>query len=405
MRRWLAVASWGGSAFVSFAGLPGASSRAHLMAAFFVGLSFASCRRPGDEGSGTDGAAVSTAASNADSSAGPGVPLAEVDPAALPLASGALVAATRRACRVMSLRGEARLASPWQGTSRPGAESAPAPASRWLKMGELVPDGGIISLGTGGTLTVQATVSTREMTIVGPAIAEACPGGDEAVRLSRGKATSFPGAGVRPGAEVWVATPLGVVRFNDAQIEIDVLGADAEGLRVTVVTGQAIVVPASGVTIGPAGELDAGRSAEPLAGPTGVAGAKGTSEGLLALSPGTILEASRPKATPARWLRDLANACARRALAAREAGQKVATGARSNRASLADLAAAHVQARQLARAACESARAAGVMPTGQYDPAVRTDLDRADESWKAVPPTSASARAASSSAPALSTRD
>jgi hypothetical protein len=72
---------------------------------------------------------------------------------------------------------------------------------------------------------------------------------------------------------------------------------------------------------------------------------------------------------------------------------------------LGDLAAAHVQTRQLARAACESARAAAIMPTGQYDTAIRADLDRADESWKALPPTSSSARAASSSAPAPSTRD
>jgi hypothetical protein len=305
----------------------------------------------------------------------------------------------------MSLRGDARLTLPSQGAARSGAGSADPSSSRWLKSGELVPDGAIISLGDGGTLTVQATVSTREMTIVGPAIAETCPGGDEAVRLSRGKATSFPGAGVRPGAEVWVATPLGVVRFNEAQIEIDVPGADAERLRVTVVTGQATFVPASGVTIVPAGESDAGRSAEPPAGQNSVAGAKGPAEGLLALSPGTTLEASRPKATPARWLRDLVAACARRASAAREAGQKVATAGRSNRAALADLAAAHVQARQLARAACESARAAGAMPTGQYDTVIRADLDRSDESWKALPPTSSSARAASSSAPPPSIRD
>jgi hypothetical protein len=376
------------------------------MAALLVGLSLASCRQRGDEVSGIDGAVVGGAAGTADSGVSAGVPSAEGVPgAALPVEGGALVAATRRACRAMSLRGDARLTLPSPGTARAGAGSADPSAWRWLKTGELVPDGAIISLGDGGTLTVQATVSTREMTIVGPATAEVCPGGDEAVRMSRGKATSFPGAGVRPGAEVWVATPLGVVRFNEAQIEIDVPGADAERLRVTVVTGQATYVPANGVTIVPAGEPDAGRSAEPSAGQNAAAGAKGTAEGLLALSPGTTLEASRPKATPARWQRDLVAACARRASAAREAGQKVAAAGRSNRPALADFAAAHVQARQLARAACESARAAGVMPTAQYDAAIRADLDRADESWKALPPTSSSARAASSSAPAPSTRD
>jgi len=378
------------------------------MAALLVALSLASCWRQRDDVSGTDGAAVGVggAVGTAGSGVGAVVPSADGDASAvLPVEAGALVAATHRACRVMSLRGDATLTVPSRGTARPGAGSADASASRWLALGELVPDGAIIGLGTGGRLTVQATVSTREMTIIGPATAEVCPGGDEAVRLSHGKATSFPGAGVRPGAEVWVATPLGVVRFNDAQIEIDVPGADAERLKVSVVTGQATFVPAGGVTIVPAGESDAGRSAEPRAGQHGVAGAKGTSGEPLALSPGTTLEASRPKGTAARWLRDLVGACARRASAAREAGQKVATGGRSNRASLADLAAAHVQARQLARAACESARAAGVMLQSQYDAAIRADLDRADESWKALPPTSSSARAPSSSAPAPSTPD
>jgi hypothetical protein len=351
-----------------------------------VGLTLASCRRSGDEVSSTDGAAGAVGRTAGSTDAGGGVlaPPAEGDAsAAVAVEAGAIVAATRRACRVMSLRGDATVL-PGQGPARAGAAPGDASASRWLGQGELVPEGAIIRLGAAGTMTLQATVSTREMTFVGPAIAEVCPGGDEAVRLSSGKVTAFPGPGVRPGAEVWVATPLGVVRFNEAQIEIEVPGVEAEHLKVSVITGQATFVPAAGATLVPPREPDAGP---------------------LVLAPGTTIAAGRPSAAPARWTRDLVAACVRRASAAREAGQKVARAGQANRTSLGDLAAAHVQSRQLARAACESARAAVVMLLGQIDAALRADLERADESWKALPPASSSARAASSSAPATPTQD
>ena len=49
------------------------------------------------------------------------------------------------------------------------------------------------------------------------------PDGEEAIRAgSRGKVSAFPGMGVRPGVDVWVATPLGVVRYSDAEVDIDV---------------------------------------------------------------------------------------------------------------------------------------------------------------------------------------
>jgi hypothetical protein len=385
MRRWLAVASWGCGALVSFAGSRLAVRRSRGISVLLAGLALASCRRTSSDPSGAGGAAGAANSVAAVTDSGDGVLSAESSvPTARTVETGALAASTRRACRVMSLRGDATSSIPVPRSARAGEETvADASATRFLVEGQLLPEGAIIDLGTGGVLTVQATVSTREMTLVGPAIAEACPGGDEAIRLSRGKATSFPGAGVRPGAEVWVATPLGVVRFNEAKIEIEVLGAEAEHLKVVVVTGQATFVPAAGVTMDPATApiVEAGANAAPLA--------------PLALTPGTTMEASRPKATPARWTRDLIAACTRRAGAAREAGQKVAAGSRTNRASLADLAAAHVQARQLARAACESARAAGALPLGPLDGALRADLVRAEEAWKAVPPAPSSAPAAS----------
>ena len=235
-------------------------------------------------------------------------------------------------------------------------------------------------------LTVHSTVSTREITLVGPAAVEACPGGDEAVRLARGKVTAFPGSGVRPGADVWVATPLGVVRFNDAKIAIDVADGAAARLEVAVITGQAAYVPVAGILApalaGGRGD-DAGRAASGHD-PKRAAGALAAGEPI-ALAPGTTFTARRPDCAVARWASDLVAACLRDATAAQQAGQLVLAPGDAGREALADLASAHVKARQRARAACEAAWAAGPLAPGLFDASRLSELERADATWKGAP--------------------
>ena len=284
--------------------------------------------------------------------------------------------ATRRSCRVMALHGTK------PATSRPLAPSThdgegerggvDAQALRSLARGDLVPEGELIELPAGTELTVQATVSTRELTLVGPATAEACPGGEEAVRLARGRVSAFPGAGVRPGAEVWIATPLGVVRFSDAKIEIAVPGVDADRLEVAVITGQATFVPAAGVVAAAASASRADANAG----------------GALALAAGVPFQASRPAVAVARWVRDLVRACVRQADVARKAAELVVSPKDAARASLGDLAFAHVRARQNARAACEAAWTAGALAPGLLDATLRADLEAAGATWKGTPVTS-----------------
>ena len=355
------------------------ASRCGALAALSCAAWLGSCRQP------TAGAG--NAGSGADTHGEPAASRPWV--ASAPFDAGGLIAATRRACRVMALRGTATtktrfsgLFSKSDGAVERGATDAQAPRS--LAQGDLLPETGIIELGTDAELTVQATVSTREITVVGPATAEACPGGDEAVRLARGRVTAFPGAGVRPGAEVWIATPLGVVRFSDAQIDMAVQGSDADRLKVAVIAGQASVIPAAGVV-----------AAAP---PVERADAAG---GVIALSPGATFEASRPAGAVSRWVRDLVAACLRRAGAAREAAKFVASTREGPRTSIGDLAFAHVRARQHARAACESAWAAGTLAPGLLDAALRADLEGADATWKGapVPPPHPSSAASSRAAP------
>lgn len=305
--------------------------------------------------------------------------------ATMPSDAGGLVAATRRACRVMALRGTASATPRFPRSAGQGEERA-------LARGDLVPEGSLIELGAESELTVQATVSTREITLVGPALAEVCPGGDEAVRLTHGKVTGFPGAGVRPGADVWIATPLGVVRFSDAKIDVNVPDRSASRLEVALVSGQANVIPAASVmTLAPSeARADAGRRGRPAPAADGssvaaIGGNPAAAGDALALIPGVAFEARRRETPVSRWSGDLVAACVRQAGVARDTAQSVTSPRDGGRGALGDLIFAHVRARQQARAACEVAWAAGGLATGLLDAARRADLESAEASWKGTP--------------------
>src|SRR5262249_45379164 len=152
---------------------------------------------------------------------------------------------------------------------------------------ELLPEQALIELAPDADLSLQATTSTREIAVHGPATLVACPDGDEAVRLSTGRASGFPGMGVRPGADVWIATPLGVVRFSDAQLEVDV--PSAERLEVKISGGKATFMAALGARS--PGISDAGVLDEVL------------------IPGGGAFSVTRPNTPLSRLVRDLVNAC------------------------------------------------------------------------------------------------
>ncbi|HKQ69956.1 MAG TPA: hypothetical protein VJT73_11485 [Polyangiaceae bacterium] len=259
-----------------------------------------------------------------------------------------MVAATERGCRVMRHTGTASL--------RRSPEGSPAP----LADGELLPPRATVELAPGAELTIRSTVSTREFGVSGPASFEACAGGEEAIRLALGKVTGFPGMGVRPGAEVWVATPLGVVRFNDSKIDIEVR---VGSLTVASASGRASFMPLLGVRLDPASS-DAGVLDEVFV----LAGSK--------------LVADRLPTPIPKLLADLVGMCATQAALAEDAGKKVASLARPDGGNFGDLAFAHVRARQRARAACEGARAALSLKPGALDSALVAQLGEAEETWK-----------------------
>lgn len=313
--------------------------------------------------------------------------------------------ATRRACRVMALRGRATYRTfsdadhAHEGKSNPYRAGDGGAEVRLLARGDLLPEGETVDLDEDSDITVHATVSTREISLVGPARFVACPDGEEIVRLAQGKVTAVPGAGIRPGAEVWVATPLGVVRFNDARIEVDVPNRDASRLRISVGTGQAIFVLAPNAVVAPsapsASAPEASSGAPPQApkvGKPGIAADAGTGDSgsidlsarVLSIEPGSVTEVSRPKGTLATWMTNLVTACSRDGDAASKLAERIA--AVTDRADIGNLAFQHVRARQLGRGSCESVRAAAMLQEGLLQGAELRAFAAGDGNWQRTAP-------------------
>lgn len=82
---------------------------------------------------------------------------------------------------------------------------------------------GWLELGPGSKLAVKNGTTSREMLLDGPGAVRACIGGEEEMWINGGVFTSVIGAGESPGAEVWVVTPHGVVRYGSgARVTLNV---------------------------------------------------------------------------------------------------------------------------------------------------------------------------------------
>ena len=88
-----------------------------------------------------------------------------------------------------------------------------------------------VGLAKGARLVVKDPRTTRETSfrgISGPARARACVGFAEESWVAAGRFESSVGAGEAPGAEEWIVTPFGVVRYAAAKVTVDVQPRDAE---------------------------------------------------------------------------------------------------------------------------------------------------------------------------------
>ena len=98
---------------------------------------------------------------------------------------------------------------------------------------------GWITLGEKDSLTVTLPRTGRELTFVGPALFEPCPGTDEAW-LVRGRFQGTRGSGESPGAEEWVVTPFGVIRYGAANVEVTAFDVE---LHASLKGGSAAILP------------------------------------------------------------------------------------------------------------------------------------------------------------------
>lgn len=229
-------------------------------------------------------------------------------------------------CRVLSLRGEAKL-----------GDAA-------LASGALLDGSDWVRLAAKAKLTLKHVSSGRELQLQGPALFRACQRGREQVLLAQGSVTTTASVGARPGAEVLLATPVAAVRYADAELTLTL---DQRSLAVAVRAGSAEIDPFPSPR-------------QPIKSPLG---------------PKQKLTLPLGKPDPQALLAACKEAAEHAAASARRVTDPSASAPLGERAKL------HVQARQTARASCSVAAAA----TGLVaDPSASAGLWAEAAKWTAL---------------------
>lgn len=218
-----------------------------------------------------------------------------------------------------------------------------------IRTGDVLTDSRWIELGGASKLALKHTLSAREWTLVGPARALACAAGREEIIIAQGTLRTEMGIGARPGAEVWVGTPYGSLRYADARAELSVTEQE---LKLTALGGELWLLTAAGA--------DAPRERR--------------------VSGSTAFRAGKAQRLVA------AAAVAHCARDARDSRAQAASLLSAAAPALGERARAHVQARQRAHASCASATAAVLREArGSALEAKLSELDLYAEAWRGVP--------------------
>ncbi len=257
---------------------------------------------------------------------------------AAPTVGSARPAEPKGACRVLAL------------TGRASVESAP------VAVGTLLDGEHWLELEAGASVSLRHTITSRELKLIGPGRALPCRQGREQFLLARGALTTFATLGVRPGAEVLVATPAGIVHYGDADLDLEY---NERGLALRVKGGEAWLEPGEPPSVAIKNPIVSGKAARVPA--------------------------------PQRKPSELAAACQSAAETAAESAARLLGGvAPSPSDSLGARAATQMRDRGAARAACSIAAAAS---GAVADPAERQSLwasiAHSDEAWQSVPRVSA----------------
>lgn len=245
-----------------------------------------------------------------------------------PETSMPLIRSAARTCRAIAVRGKVERVDG-------GAQ---------LRSGDALDDEPWLALGEKAQLLVKHARSGRELTFRGPATIQPCHDQAEHFLVHTGEVTTTPGIGARPGAEVLISTPLGVVRYGDAQLKAV---ASDKRLKVSVQRGTAWVE---------------GREPEP--------------------APEEVTEGGsteREEAAPdVKMVIEQCESAARNS----DGKARAVLNRNAEQRTLGRRAAEHLRARQAARRACGIAAASlGGKPGHDY----AQRLEKADRLWQRVP--------------------
>ena len=260
-----------------------------------------------------------------------------------PLRPSALVERTEvPLCRVIAVR-------PKKGAPADASIGARAPA-----VGAALEGREFLDLVDETEVALRHGTTTRELTLRGPGRFLPCFLGTETVLVATGTVKTTAGAGARAGAEVILATPLGVLHFADAALELRV---GERELDARVDTGGATLVSASGKK----GVPDAGA-------PDLVLGPKG-----------------RKRLSGAVVASDLVSRCRETAGALGASPPAPAPSISSSRTLLGQWSVAQLKARQGTRWACAIARAAVGRLDGPERDRLWAEITASDPVWQASP--------------------
>jgi hypothetical protein len=207
-----------------------------------------------------------------------------------------------------------------------------------------------VDLSAGSSVALRHTVTSREFTLLGPARILPCRNGAEQLLLAKGRLSTAANLGVRPGAEVLIATPSGSIHYGDAALDVEF---GSKGLRMRVKQGEASLEPAA-------------RGKPPFKNPVRSGEAR---------LPPQVVDAQA-----------LTQACQSAAQTARDSAEHVLGTGLGAIATLGARAAAHMRNRSAARTACAIAAAAlGADADSAETSTLSAAVAHADELWQSVP--------------------
>lgn len=147
----------------------------------------------------------------------------------------------RLACRAIAVEGDVHVD---KGGAADGGTTP-------LLLQGLVPTEAWLDLAKGARFVAKDPRTSRETTFLGPGRARACVDYAEESWLESGTFESSVGSGEAPGAEEWVVTPLGVVRYDAGKLRVTV---GPRRVSVEVDAGTAFVWRAADTRPAPARE-------------------------------------------------------------------------------------------------------------------------------------------------------